>query len=401
MILFDDDAWYGLLPLTFTRPCADLRIGITTLREKWVHALSENAQVLTAPYLRAKFGAENADAGNNNLYINATVLPTPELVAQIRQLKGGEAIANDKHVIALLAHSDTTLEYEQCIAKDFAHALSRIYKIIRPQSYKKIQYWWHIFSLNNYALCLDFDTLTQNRQSQPLSSTNILIGNADRIFLEEGAQVEAAMLNVTQAPIYVGKDAEIMEGSMVRGGLALGEHATLKMGAKVYGAVTIGQHSKVGGEINNSVILGYSNKGHDGFMGNSVLGEWCNWGADSNNSNLKNNYSEVSVWDYANQQYQATGLQFCGMVMGDHAKCAINTMFNTGTTVGVCANIFGGDFPPKHIPSFTWGGAAGLESYNLEKAIATAQRVYERRNQVFTAQDRAIFETVLKLSAAL
>lgn len=394
MILFDDIAWQGLLPLTFTRPCADLRIGIMTLREKWERALAQKAEVLTAPYLRPKF-APYPIATHSNLYINATVLPTPALVAQIQNLQTGEAIA-DTQVIALRTSPSEILAYQHCIAPDFATWTSKHFKVIAPQPYKKIQYWWHLFALNHYALCLDFEAMTQGRKSQLLSHSNTIIGDSSQIFLEEGASVEAAILNAKQAPIYIAKDAEIMEGCMVRGGLALGEHATLKMGTKIYGATTIGLHSKVGGEINNSIVMGYSNKAHDGFMGNSVLGEWCNWGADSNNSNLKNNYSPVSVWDYKTQEYSPTGLQFCGMVMGDHAKCGINTMFNTGTTVGVCANVFGGDFPPKYIPSFAWGGASGFEVYTLDKAIDTAKRVYERRNIPFTNADADILTLLSK-----
>ncbi len=381
MILFDDSVRWGLMPLTFTRPCADLRVGICTMREKWQLALSEAAQILTAPYLSPKYTPVPLPTSSGTLYINATVLPTPDLARQIALLDIGEALCDKQTAVAWRISGDNPpYTYQQITNPDLATHIQQQYRCQTPANYRQLRHWYDLFLCNELALRLDFAALTHGRESQPLSSSNTLIGNPSHIFLEAGAQVEAAILNTSAAPIYVGKNAEIMEGCMVRGGLALGEGACLKMGTKIYGATTIGQYSKVGGEINNSVIIGYSNKAHDGFMGNSVLGEWCNWGADSNNSNLKNNYGEVSVWNYATRNYQNTNLQFCGMVMGDHSKCGINTMFNTGTTIGVCANVFGSGFPPKHIPSFAWGGAEQLDAYHFEKAIETARRVTERRH---------------------
>ena len=235
---------------------------------------------------------------------------------------------------------------------------------------------------------MDYELLTKGRKSTELSSTNTIIG--DRVFAEEGVEVEAAILNSKNGPIYLAKGSSIMEGSMVRGGLSLGEYSQLKLGTKIYGAVTIGPHSKVGGEVNNSVIQGYSNKGHDGFLGNSVIGEWCNLGADTNNSNLKNNYDEVKLWSYAKKGFERTGLQFCGLIMGDHSKCGINTMFNTGTVIGVSSNIFGSGFPRNFVPSFSWGGASGFVEYKLDKALKTAEIVFGRRSVELDATERQI-----------
>jgi UDP-N-acetylglucosamine diphosphorylase/glucosamine-1-phosphate N-acetyltransferase len=253
-----------------------------------------------------------------------------------------------------------------------------------------------IFSLNQKAIALDFEHITKNRQSEKLSVTNTVIGDTSNIFLEKGAKIEASILNANGGYIYLGSNAEIMEGSVIRGSLALCESATLKLATKIYGATTVGPHSKVGGEVNNSVIQGYSNKGHDGFLGNSVIGEWCNLGADTNNSNLKNNYGEVKSWSYGKNDYIKTGLQFLGLIMGDHSKCGINTMFNTGTVVGVFANIFGGDFPPKHIPSFSWGGSDGFQTYQFNKAIEVAKAVMKRRSIDLSKQETEILEYIFK-----
>lgn len=246
------------------------------------------------------------------------------------------------------------------------------------------------------ALEQDFKLLTKGRKSAKLSKTNTVLGN--QIFIENGANVECSILNSTNGPIYIGKDAEVMEGTIIRGPFALCEGASTKMGAKIYGPTTIGPHSKVGGEVSNSVIFGYSNKGHDGFLGNSVIGEWCNLGADTNTSNLKNNYSSVDIYDHATQKMVPTGLTFCGLMMGDHSKCGINTMFNTGTVVGVCANIFGGDFPPKFIPSFSWGGSKGFMTYQLDKAFETAEKVFERRHKIFNETEKGILKKVFSLT---
>ena len=239
--------------------------------------------------------------------------------------------------------------------------------------------------------------ITKNRKSQPIPA-GVNTVNQENIFLEEGAKLTFCTLNASTGPIYIGKDAEIMEGCIVRGALAMCDNSVLKLGAKIYGATTIGPHSKVGGEVNNSVLMGYSNKGHDGFLGNSVLGEWCNLGADTNNSNLKNNYAEVRLWDYNTGRFAKTGLQFCGLMMGDHSKCGINTMFNTGTVVGVSANIFGSGFPRNFIPSFSWGGASGFTVYKTNKVFEVANEVMKRRKISFDDIEKRILENVYELT---
>nr|MCU0351404.1 glucose-1-phosphate thymidylyltransferase [Flavobacterium sp.] len=259
----------------------------------------------------------------------------------------------------------------------------------------RIEHTWDIFSKNDTAIREDFELLTEGRTSQPIpKSVNVI--SPENIFIEKGAKLEFVTLNASTGPIYIGKNAEIMEGSVIRGPFALCEEAQVKLATKVYGATTVGPHCRIGGEVNNSVLFGYSNKGHDGFLGNAVLGEWCNIGADSNNSNLKNNYEEVRLWSYETEGFARTGLQFCGLMMGDHSKCGINTMFNTGTVVGVSANIFGSGFPRNFVPSFSWGGASGFTTYLTKKAFEVAKVVMSRRNVEFTEQDAKILEHVFE-----
>lgn len=387
IILFDSPARVNLLPLTFTRPVADIRIGILTIREKWEKYLDGKSSTFTVDYLSPLFPANVLD---ENLLINATVCPDTGLLEAIKGLGINEALVNGDNVLALKA--------DQTIAESFASGnMSGYVKKPYEADFVQVSHLWDIFSKNGVELEKDFKLITSGRKSQPLSSSNTVIGNGD-IFLEEGAVVEGATLNTNSGPIYVGKDAEIMEGSLVRGPLALGEHSALKLGTKIYGPTTIGPHSKVGGEVNNSVIFGYSNKGHDGFLGNSVLGEWVNIGADSNNSNLKNNYDEVRLWNYGAERFEKTGLQFCGLIMGDHSKCGINTMFNTGTVVGVSANVFGSGFPRNFVPSFSWGGASGFTEYKLEKALETAERVMARRSKQLDENGRNMMKTVHDLT---
>ena len=308
------------------------------------------------------------------------------VVHQINQLEFNTGIKKGSTLIAFRSNIASPL--------NIADAL--ISSVETSTMYTSVENVWDIFSKNGDAIKADFDLITRGRTSQPLSTSNTVIGDAKQIFLEEGAIVEASILNTNTGPIYIDKDAEIMEGSVVRGPFSLGEHAALKLSTKIYGPTTVGPHSKVGGEVNNSVIFAYSNKGHDGFLGNSVIGEWCNLGADTNNSNLKNNYGNVKLYNYSQKKMIDTGLQFCGLIMGDHSKCGINTMFNTGTVVGVGANIFGGGFPPTHIPSFSWGGADGMEEYKFDKMIETASRVYARRNLTVNAVEKDILEKIFK-----
>lgn len=382
-VLFDGAARNQLLPFTFTRPVADIRVGILTIREKWEKYLNSTTSTITEDYLSEKWPMVEME---ENVMINGAFLPTAELVEQVLNLQPGEAIFHEEDIVAFFAYEDQDVDFENCTTVELEGKASMI------------QNTWDIFRLNGEAILSDFEQLTQDRKSQPISSTNQVIA-PENVFLEEGARVECAIINASEGPVYIGVDAEIMEGSIVRGPLALCDHATLKLGAKIYGPTTVGPHSKVGGEVNNSVIFGYSNKGHDGFLGNSVLGEWCNIGADTNTSNLKNNYAEVRLWDYASERFAPTGLQFCGLMMGDHSKCGINTMFNTGTVVGVSANIFGAGFPRNFIPSFSWGGSGGTTTYKTVKAFEVAEKVMERRNIEFSEEDKAILEEVFEQTA--
>jgi len=380
-ILFDGPSRNQLLPFTYTRPVADLRIGILTIREKWEKYLGSTTTTVTEDYLSEKYPMVEMET---NVMINASYLPNFELVELIKGLEENQAIFKDEDVIAFF-----TKEAQEDID------LSTYDAIEYNEAILKVEYTWDIFSKNGEAIQEDFDLLTNNRKSQPIPSSNNCI-SAENIFIEEGVKLEFATLNASSGPIYIGKDAEIMEGSIVRGPLALCNNATIKLGAKIYGPTTVGPFSKVGGEVNNSVLFGYSNKGHDGFLGNSVLGEWCNLGADTNNSNLKNNYAEVRLWSYDTEGFAKTGLQFCGLMMGDHSKCGINTMFNTGTVVGVSANIFGSGFPRNFVPSFSWGGSGGFTTYLTKKAFEVAQVVMSRRKIEFTEQDEAILEQVFE-----
>ncbi len=378
-ILFDSDVRNSLLPFTYTRPVAEIRIGILTIREKWEFFLGFTTTTITEEYLEAKYPMVEL---NENILINASFLPTKNLVNQVRKLSKNQAIFQGEQIVAFFT-SDTqeNVDFDSYEQLKFQEDLIQI------------KHTSDIFSLNDKAIQADFDLLTQGRTSQPIPDGVHTI-QKQNIFIEQGATVSYSSLNASKGPIYIGKDSEIMEGCLVRGPFALGESSILKMGTKVYGATTVGPFCKVGGEVNNSVLFGYSSKGHEGFLGNSVLGEWCNIGADSNSSNLKNNYAEVKLWNYENERFTNTGLQFCGLIMGDHSKCGINTMFNTGTVVGVSANIFGSGFPRNFIPSFSWGGAAGFTIYQMKKVIEVAKVVMKRRDLELSETDISILQHV-------
>ena len=383
-ILFDGSVRNSLLPFTFTRPVADIRIGILSIREKWEKHLGFTTTTITEEYLEAKYPMVELE---ENVLINASYLPTKSLVEQVRNLSENQAIFKGEEVIAFFT-SDTQEDvdfdsYEQLEFKE---------------EVLQIKNTWDIFSLNDKAIKADYDLITQGRTSAPIPEGVHAI-NKENIFIEEGATISFSSLNASTGPIYIGKDSEIMEGCLVRGPFALCEYSVLKMGAKVYGATTLGPYCKVGGEVNNSVLFGFSSKGHEGFLGNSVLGEWCNVGADTNTSNLKNNYAEVKLWDYHAETFTNTGLQFCGLMMGDHSKCGINTMFNTGTVIGVSANIFGSGFPRNFIPSFSWGGAAGFTTYQLNKVIEVAKVVMKRRELEWSEIDEKILQHVFDETA--
>jgi len=262
-----------------------------------------------------------------------------------------------------------------------------------------VRYPWDLITINDNQIRIDFELLTRGRKSAPISCTNQLTG-AEHIFAEEGAKIEFAMINASSGPVYIGRDAEIMEGSMIRGPFCLYDHGIVNMGSRIYGATTVGPYAKVGGEIVQSIILGYSSKAHDGFLGHSVVGQWCNLGAGTNVSNLKNNYDKVKVWSYPDNKFIRTGLQFCGLIMGDHSKTGISTMLNTGTVVGVGCNIYGSGFPRQFVPSFSEGGAHGYEIHTLKTVFSTAEKAMIRRNRVLTDEDQRILTAVFDRSAS-
>jgi len=381
-ILFDGPYRDNLLPLTYTKPVADLRIGILTIREKWEKHLGSTTTTVTEDYLSEKFPMVEMD---ENVMINASVLPTSGLVKRIIELHPQEAIYQDGELIAFWAKGEEEMDLDS-------------YKNIEfDEDIILIKHNWDLFTNNGKALEDDFDLITADRVSAPIPDT-VHCMNKDRIFLEENVEIEIAVLNASKGAIYIGQNAEVQEGALIRGPFAMGEHSVVKMGAKVYGPTTLGPKSKIGGEVNNAILSGYCSKGHDGYLGNSVIGEWCNLGADTNNSNLKNNYADVKIWEYSANRFVNSGLQFCGLIMGDHSKCGINTMFNTGTIIGFSANIFGSNFPRNFIPSFSWGGAAGFKTYTLDKAFETIDLVMNRKNEVFTETDKKIFEHIFEIS---
>lgn len=386
LILFDDHGRNNLLPLTFTRPVAELRVGILTIREKWEKLFDLPASYLTQEYLQEKYSYRITD---DNLVLNGAVLPDGNLFRKVRELKAGEALKQGERLIAART-GEASFNLDDSLLHDRAKTYQGTISVI--------DYPWKIFLLNAQEIISDFKLITSGRPSAKLSKTVQVIPGGE-IFVEEGFKGEFITLNTSTGPIYLGSDSEIMEGSSIRGPFALCEGSTVKMGAKIYGATTIGPYSKAGGEINNSVIYGRSNKGHDGFLGNSVIGEWCNLGADTNNSNLKNNYAEVKVWNYPENRFIGTGLQFCGLIMGDHSKSAINTMFNTGTVVGVSANVFGSGFPKNFIPSFSWGGVARTLVYQIEKAFETMQFVMDRREEKLTEKEKDIYIQIFNETA--
>lgn len=389
VILFDENpsAFY---PLSLTRPIGALRFGIDTLAEKWQHYLSKRVSFLCPNYLQEKY---KCDVDSDNLLINSRVVATEALANQIATLGKGERLVEGDILIAVREHVFLDFDYNSFSVHNYDSYITRVFKY----DYVILNHISDIFLKNGWAIEADFERITANLVSHPISSTNTLIGN--RVFIEEGAYVEASILNSSTGPIYIGKDAEVMEGSIIRGPFALCEHAATKMAAKIYGPTTIGPHCKVGGELSNVVFQAFSNKGHDGFLGNSVVGEWCNLGADTNSSNLKNNYSPVSLYNAKTEQLEKTNIQFCGLLMGDHSKAGINTMFNTATTVGVCANVFGGDFPPKFIPSFSWGGSEGFETFHLEKSFDVAERMMSRRKIAFDEIEKKLMTHLFSATA--
>ncbi len=387
-ILFDEShVRTNLLPLTLMRPVCDIRIGILTIREKWEKRLNAKTSSLTDIYLSRKYPTIKEDT---NVLINGSVCPTDEIIELIKKLEQGQTIISGETIIALHMSAEE-------LDKPGDPSAEGIQEIEVKERPLQVCHTWEIFSKNDMALRDDFDFLTDGRKSHPLNKTNVVLGD-NPVFLEKDAKVNCAVLNTTDGPVYIGEGAEIMEGSMIRGPIAICDHAQVKMLAKLYGPTTIGPYSRVGGEVNNSVIFGYSNKAHDGFLGHSVIAEWCNLGADTNTSNLKNTYDCIKLWSYSKQTFVNTHLQFCGLIMGDHSKSGIATMFNSGTVVGVNSNIFGSGFQRNFIPSFTWGGTTGHTNYKLEKGLEVAEAVFKRRGLIFNETERALLSDIYRLT---
>lgn len=384
IILFDDPVIrQDLLPFTFTRPVGGIRVGILTIAEKWEKWLGLKPSFKTEEYLQRKFPVSSTP---DNLLINGAVCPDQTLVDTIKALPPGYFLVRGQLLLA---------------ARQPEGGIDQNNTVSYPHDVTVIDKSWKIFRENAAQIKLDFAKITAGRTSATIDDPHTVVYGRENIFLEEGVYIRAAILNAETGPIYLGKNSIVQEGAMIRGSFALGEGSHVNMGAKIRGDVSVGPYSKVGGEISTSVIFGYSNKAHDGFLGCSVLGEWCNLGADSNTSNLKNNYDDVKLWNHGTEDFVSTGLQFCGLMMGDHSKCGINTMFNTGTVVDVSANVFGEGYPRNYIPSFTWGGSSGFKTYLPEKAFETAERVMARRNVILEKADVEILEHVYRLTAGM
>jgi UDP-N-acetylglucosamine diphosphorylase/glucosamine-1-phosphate N-acetyltransferase len=380
LVFSDAQYWEDFLPLTFTRPVAEMRCGILTFSERW-QKLLESTEIswFTEMYLQQKFKEPEK---KESLFLVPNFLPTETVVQQIKDLKQGEALVYEDELLAAKINMD-------------GFSLNQIEKMTDIKEdlifFKKPT---DLFSFNKEAIDFDFKLLTNGKTSQELSSTNGFLGNKEDLFIEEGAEVEFSTINTKTGKVYIGKNTEVMEGCNLRGPIALCEGSKFNLGAKIYGATTVGPHSKVGGEVSNIIIFGYSNKGHDGFVGNSVIGEWCNLGADTNSSNLKNNYGNVKLWNYRTKDFQDTGLQFAGLIMGDHSKTAINTQLNTGTVIGVASNIFKEGFPPNLIENFSWGGFKDDERFKLDKAYEVAEKVMGRRKLPLTEDDKGILKHI-------
>lgn len=384
-----------LLPLSYTRPVADFRIGITTIREKWEALLPGHYSYLTVDYLAPRYGV---CPEIDSLFVAGNVIPSEEIVEAVVALTPGKALYIKDEFVAYKGEIDA---FRALFIDAKAAGPENEDRITRDIPCDALHYIYDVFLLNGKVLEDDYRRLTAGRQSQPLSPTNTLIGPAVRpdglpsVFIEEGASVEGAVINVKEGPVYVGRDAEIMEGACIRGALALLDHSRINMGAKIYGPTTIGPICKMGGEINNCVIFGYSNKAHDGFIGNAVIGEWCNIGAGTNASNLKNDYTKIRLWNYPRRSFLRTDLQFCGLIMGDHSKIGVNCMLNTATVLGVGVNLHGSGFPRNFVPSFSEGSpTSGFTDVSLSKFFDIAARVMARRDIRLSENDKAMFERI-------
>ncbi|WP_338397489.1 GlmU family protein [Persicobacter psychrovividus] len=389
LILFDQpDLRTALKPFTYTRPTAGIRIGILTIVEKWEKSLDTESSYLTATYLQEKFPLWVAE--QNNLVINGALCPNPALLEAIQALEAGESLVADGKLLAGLYSEAQLGEF------DGEHPVDAAAVVQWEQEYNLIEEVWHIYTRNGAEIQQDFELVTAGRESVGINDPFTATYNKEQIFVEEGADIKAAILNAENGPIYIGKDAVVQEGAIIRGPFALCEHAQVMLGGKMRGNTTAGPWSKLGGEVDTAVVFGYSNKGHEGYLGHSVLGEWCNLGADTNSSNLKNNYAPCKLWSFKKEGFVNTGEQFVGLIMGDHAKAGINTMFNTATVVGVGSNVFGAGYPRNYIPSFSWGGHGGYSTFPLPRVVEVAKRVMARRGLEFSEVDFKILAHVFQ-----
>lgn len=382
-ILFDTPERDQLYPFTHTRPVAACRVGLLTIREKWEKWLKVSPiGYFTMDYLQAKFPLVKAPKKANNILVNGHVLPSSDLVKVIRKMEPGQELYKNGRLLAKAVSGDDFFLPAEQARIDYE---GDIIRIDQP---------WDITRHNDRAIRDDFELLVKGRKSAPIPANNQVF-NPKQIFVEPGASVNCSILNAANGPIYIGKNAEIMEGCMVRGPFGIGTGAVLKMGARVYGATTIGDHCVIGGEVKNSVFFDHSNKAHDGYIGDAVIGEWCNLGANTTCSNLKNNAGEVRVWMESKNEAWDAGKK-CGLFMGDHSRCGINTMFNTGTVVGVSCNVFGGDFPPKYLPSFSWGGQHTTERYRLTEALRDANAWMQLKGKALSEADENILTRIFQ-----
>ena len=381
IILFDNkrEEFY---PLSLTRPIAEFRLGVLTIKEKW-ESYFDSVSTFSNDYLAEKFNIKKIK--EDNIWINSQLLPSKNIVTEIKSLRVGEVLKKESIILAF---------------RNSEFSLDELNNVESNSEFSFLSSISDIFSLNGEEIIADtalINSQSNERNLQEITDSNIKSGKFP-VYVEQGATIENCYINSSEGPVYIGKNVHIMQGSMLRGPFAICENSVVKMGAKIYGGTTIGPFCKVGGEINNSVFFGYSSKAHDGFLGNSIIGQWCNLGADTNNSNLKNNYDDIKIWNYGSESFLQTGLQFCGLIMGDHSKCGINTMFNTGTVVGVGANIFGSGFPRNFIPSFSWGGNSGFIIHKLEKFFSTAEKVMKRRSIPFTDIDKQVLLEVYNMT---
>ncbi len=391
LILFDNETRDQLLPFTFLRPTCELRLGASTIREKWERALHGKASYITQDYLSDLYDITISEA---NYLINGAVLPTTELCTLIQQLEPGEALLHNEELIAAVLDRR---QFDQLLESDIDILTS--YELEDTTRLFKLNHLWDLFKILDWVLREDFEKTIKGRESQRLSSSNTLIGSPSWLFIEKDAYVEGATLNTSAGPIYIGRNATVMEGALIRGPFWLGDNATVKMGAKIYGPTSAGPGCTLGGEIKNVLFLDHAAKGHEGYLGNSVIGSWCNLGADTNCSNLKNNWSMVKLWNYPKGDFVETGELKAGLFLGDYSMTSINTMFNTGTVVGICTNVFGTGFPPKFIPSFSWGGSHGFETYHIDKAIAAVERMMAIHHQPFTPEQRILLMQVFEMTS--